>query len=704
MVISLEVLGSLIIDIDGGRMNVVFLDNNGAVRDEYTVLHGPDQDPPRISSTEAATETSVEVRFSERVDQASAETVLNYQIDNGINISSATLTDANTVKLMTTSHTVDVPYTLAVNNVEDLVGNIIAANSQGSYTYSDLRTLNIGVASGSDDAEESSSGSVDLESSDLELVEEGSTQTVGIRFTNLTIPQGAAITNAYVQFTADETGFMATFLSSISNAIIPFQVDEVNSGATSLTIEGEDVDNATTFTTVNGSISSRQRTTAAISWSPVPWLTVGEAGPDQQTPNIASVIEELVNRPAWVSGNAVVIIITGTGERTAESANGDSAGAPLLHVEYTLGGNHQPTVIISTPVNGSTFHLGDTVSFSGGATDVEDGDGTASLVWMSDLDGSIGTGSSFSKSDLSVGVHNITATAMDNEGETGFNSTTITVFAANTPVLVGAGDIADCNDIGDEQTAKLLETIPGTVFTLGDNAYPNGTEAEFNNCYEPTWGRHKARTRPATGNHDYDTPGASAYFNYFGAAAGDPAKGYYSYDVGDWHIIVLNSQCSKVGGCGSNSPQGQWLQADLAANPSTCTLAYWHHPVFSSSLPSTEGQDFWSLLYQAGADVILNGHAHVYERFAPQDPNGVADPVHGIREFVVGTGLGHGSFSGTAPNSEVQSDAPAGVLKLTLNATSYDWEFIPIAGETFTDSGSTSCVERSSSNQAPSAI
>jgi len=274
----------------------------------------------------------------------------------------------------------------------------------------------------------------------------------------------------------------------------------------------------------------------------------------------------------------------------------------------------------------------------------------------------------------------------------------------NTTVLVGAGDIAYCDRVEDDETAKLLENIPGTVYTLGDNAYPNGTDIEFNDCYDPTWGRHKARTRPSVGNHEYFTLGASGYFNYFGAAAGEVGKGYYSYDVGDWHIIVLNSECAEVGGCDSASPQGLWLQADLAANPRTCTLAYWHRPRFASG--SGDGgdigmQDFWSLLYQAGADIVLNGHNHFYERFAPQDPYGVADGVHGIREFIVGTGGGGFSSIGTIqPNSEVINDNTHGVLKLTLYPTSYDWEFIPIAGQTFADSGSALCVTPSS-NQTP---
>lgn len=270
-----------------------------------------------------------------------------------------------------------------------------------------------------------------------------------------------------------------------------------------------------------------------------------------------------------------------------------------------------------------------------------------------------------------------------------------TATGAPDLVLVGAGDIASCNSTGDEATAALLDEISGTVFTIGDNVYPSGTAAQFADCYDPSWGRHKARTRPSPGNHDYETSGAAGYFDYFGALAGDPAKGYYSYDLGEWHIIALNSNCSAVGGCGAGSPQEQWLRADLAAHPRACTLAYWHHPRFSSGRhgSNTAFQAFWQALYEYGADVVLNGHDHDYERFAPQNPSGVADPQHGIRQFVAGMGgRSHYLFEGSPiANSEVRNDDTFGVLKLTLHPTSYTWEFVPEAGKTFTDSGSEPC-------------
>ena len=267
---------------------------------------------------------------------------------------------------------------------------------------------------------------------------------------------------------------------------------------------------------------------------------------------------------------------------------------------------------------------------------------------------------------------------------------------ANTPaVLVGAGDIADCSNLsGAEATAKLLDQIPGTVFAAGDLAYPNGTQENFT-CYDKTWGRAKGRTRPAAGNHEFHSEGATYYFNYFGAAAGDPKDGFYSYDLGSWHIIVLNSECKQIGGCEAGSREEKWLRADLAAHPAACTLAYWHKPLFSSG--GTHGNDldmraFWQALYEAHADVVINGHDHDYERFGPQTPDAVADAAHGIREFVAGTGgKSHRPFGITKANSEVRNADTYGVLKLTLKPKGYDWQFIPEAGKTFTDSGSGAC-------------
>jgi hypothetical protein len=262
------------------------------------------------------------------------------------------------------------------------------------------------------------------------------------------------------------------------------------------------------------------------------------------------------------------------------------------------------------------------------------------------------------------------------------------------PVLVAAGDIASCNSNGDEATANLVKDIDGTVATLGDNAYESGTSAEYTQCYEPSWGQFKARTMPSVGNHEYYTAGASGYFGYFGAAAGDPNKGYYSYDLGTWHVVVLNSNCAEVGGCDTSSAQGRWLTDDLAAHPNACTLAYFHHPRFTSAKLGNNSAmgPFWEALYNAGAEVVLNGHAHVYERFAPQTPAGQADSAQGIREFVVGTGgRSLNAFGTVRANSEKRLNTADGVIKLTLHPNAYDWQFVTAPDGTVADSGSKSC-------------
>lgn len=281
------------------------------------------------------------------------------------------------------------------------------------------------------------------------------------------------------------------------------------------------------------------------------------------------------------------------------------------------------------------------------------------------------------------------------------------------PVIAAAGDIA-CNPAsgsfnGGAGTATncrqryTSDLLTGgdlaAVLTLGDNQYDNATLSEFLASYDPSWGRAKPITHPAIGNHEYLTAGAAGYFDYFGTEAGERGSGYYSFDVGTWHLVALNSNCSKLPagsgahGCDEGSPQNDWLEADLAAHPSECTLAYWHHPRYSSGghgnhvtmTPS------WRDLYAAGAEVVLNGHSHDYERFAPQDPVAGADP-QGIREFVVGTGgVGTTAFGTTKPNSEVRATGNFGVLRLTLHPNAYDWSFAAAAGSTLTDAGSAPC-------------
>jgi 3',5'-cyclic AMP phosphodiesterase CpdA len=261
-------------------------------------------------------------------------------------------------------------------------------------------------------------------------------------------------------------------------------------------------------------------------------------------------------------------------------------------------------------------------------------------------------------------------------------------------ILVGAGDVAECGDQDDEHTADLVAAIPGTVFLAGDNVYPDGSARQYRECYAPSWGQFLDRTRPAPGNHEYQTRGAAGYLDYFGSRATPDGATWYSWDAGDWHVIMLDSDCGAVGGCGTGSPQGEWLATDLAASDARCTLAVWHHPRFSSGDHGNHDfmEPFWQILYTADADLVISGHDHDYERFAPQDPNGKAHAERGIREFVVGTGgAGLRPFKTIRANSEIRDAKTHGVIRLELTSQGYGWNFVPVAGKSFTDSGSGVC-------------
>ena len=250
--------------------------------------------------------------------------------------------------------------------------------------------------------------------------------------------------------------------------------------------------------------------------------------------------------------------------------------------------------------------------------------------------------------------------------------------------------------------------MPGPLFTLGDNSYVDGTAQQFATCYEPTWGRHKARTRPVTGNHDYNTPGATGYYNYFngprcqnGPAGDRTLGGYYSYNVGNWHIVVLNSECGTspscgiLNGCAAGSPQEEWLRPDLANSPTNNIIAMWHRPRYSSSSDDAAHayvQPLWQALYKYGTDIYLGGHWHNYERLAPMDASGQPDDDFGIRTFVIGTaGVPvSGAFPNQRSTSQVPNSTAHGVMKFTLKEDSFDWQFYQVAGElpAFSDSGS----------------
>jgi PKD repeat protein len=338
-------------------------------------------------------------------------------------------------------------------------------------------------------------------------------------------------------------------------------------------------------------------------------------------------------------------------------------------------------------------------------------DTTNRSPWSYDVDWGDGNSSSGSKSTAGAitathaytteGSYRVSVTVTNGGGKSGSGSFNVTV---TDPVLLAAGDIADCRRTSDDATANLLDNLQGIVVPLGDNAYLDGTTDEYNNCYAPTWGRQKARSRPAAGNHDYNTPDAAGYYGYFGAAAGDPTKGYYTYTLGSWFVIVLNTGTDRPINYAVGSPQEVWLRNELATHSQQCVLAMWHHPRFST----VEGRDairpevgpIWNALYEYGVDLVLNGHDHAYQRFAAQTPDGVADANYGIPQIAVGTGGGEGLYAfgpiSTGSNLVVRNNDTWGILKVTLRAGGYDWQFIPAAGGTFTDSGSGTCHGRPS--------
>jgi len=542
------------------------------------------------------------------------------------------------------------------------------------------------IATGDDDGEEYSDGRVNRGSHELELVDAATNQTVGLRFTNVDIGQGNAIAHAYIQFTASSG----------------------STGAAALTIQAEAADDAGPLTSHYFGVSSRARTTASASWSPTGWVG-GDAGTAEQTVDIAPVIQEVVNRPGWVSGNAILIVITGSGTRTAWAYDGQPAAAATLHVEKMVD-NHPPQ-IDSFAAAPSPVDRGVPVTFTWSASSAEgqalsctldvNGDGTPEFTYS---DCNAGSGQSYTYGEGGTFDPALAVTDTDNT-----TVTSVQQLVVNQTVVIGAaGDIA-CDPtrsknrynkgLGTDAYCRELYTSdqliamqPDAVIALGDTQYEYGTLSAFMESYDPTWGRVKGITFPAVGNHEYLTSGASGYYTYFGSAAGDPSKGYYSWDLGNWHFVALNSNCSKAGGCSAGSPQESWLRQDLAAHPTACTLAYWHHPLYSSGAIGgrTWTYDIWQALLDNHADIILTGHDHDYERFAPQDNNGNYDPT-GITEFVVGTGGKSPSGLGTLqPNSMVFQSDIAGVLELTLKPTSYTFDF-QANNSPFTDSGSATC-------------
>jgi hypothetical protein len=392
----------------------------------------------------------------------------------------------------------------------------------------------------------------------------------------------------------------------------------------------------------------------------------------------------------YPSGSYVVTL-------TVRDSKGLSSAAASTNVNVS---NLPPTVNAGpdqSVVGGTSLNL--TVSFSDpGPTDFP---WAYTIAWG---DGATGAGSTNTQANPITASHLYPApgrytarvTVTDKDGAAGSDDIVVKVLdPATLQIFSGASNIASCGTDEDEATAQILDGLPGTVFALGDNVNPSGSAANYTNCYTPTWGRHKARTRAVVGNHEYDVAGANAFYTYFKPTVGDSAKYYYSFDLGPyWHVIVLNNTASVANGAGS--VEEQWLKADLAANTKPCTIAMFHYPLyFSSDDPTWHSASgvlpFWIDLYNANAEIVLNGQQYDYERFAPQDPGANLDPARGLRSFNPGTG-GYATSLPTsiAPNTEAISDA-YGVLKLTLGPDSYIWDFIPAPGYTFTDHGSGNC-------------
>jgi hypothetical protein len=400
----------------------------------------------------------------------------------------------------------------------------------------------------------------------------------------------------------------------------------------------------------------------------------------------APITWSLLNPPAGMTVSAGGLVswtpaVTGSFPVTLQASN--AVGTATQSFTVVVAAPVAPTITSTAVTQASNGRL---YSYQGTAT------GTLPITWSlvsAPAGMTVSSAGLVSWTPTASGTFPVQLQAQNVAGST-IQSYSVTVTTPVSQTLLAAGDISGCDTTGDTVTAALLAQHGGdAVATLGDNVYPTGAIDTFNACYQPTWGAHKARTFPAPGNHDYDDPGAAGYFAYFGGVAGSPGQGYYSYNLGTWHVIVLNSELN----FGATSPQVAWLQADLAATTASCVLAYWHKPRWTSGMYSDFGEHapFWDALYDANADVVLNGHDHNYQRFQPLNKAGVVDTARGIREFVVGTG-GRSHYATRADARRAAANGTTyGILKLTLFANSYDWQFIPEAGGTFTDSGTGTC-------------
>ncbi len=533
--------------------------------------------------------------------------------------------------------------------------------------------------------------------------------TNGVVLTFGTNPGGGTLTGG----TGAAVNGVATF-SSLS-------INQTGTGYTlKATVGGLADALSTTFNVTSGVVSAAQSTVVAVPAS----ITAGSG-----SSTITVTAKDAGGFP--VVGATVTLSVSGSGNTvTQPSAPANGSGVATGSLSSTVAGNKTVTAtangvaITQKPVVGVTAGpVSASVStVSASPASIVAGSGTSTItVTVKDafgnpvsgstvILGATGSGNTLTPPSGPTGSNGVatgglssTATGTKTVSATAgvlplTQTAAVTVTAAGSTVtFVGAGDIADCGNDNDAATAALISAMPSTtpVFVLGDNVYPNGTTSQFNNCYHPTWGAFKSRTHPSAGNHEYNSTNATPYFNYFGAAAGTPGEGFYSFDLGSWHVIVLNSNIST----GAGSAQDTWLLADLAAHQNLCTLAYWHHPLYSSIGGSGSGgavtssaRRFWDNLYAAGVDLVLNGHRHVYEVLAPMKPDGTADPVNGIRTIIAGMGgESGGDLTNLFPLSEVREGHTYGVLKLTLSASSYTWQFVPVAGSSYTHTGSGTC-------------
>lgn len=559
------------------------------------------------------------------------------------------------------------------------VATVVAAAPSGAGVES--VSLDLTVAAPADDAEEYPSGLVRTNSSDLELVAHaGGAQRVGIRFAEVPIPTGAVVTSAWIQFTAKAA----------------------SSGPADLIIAGEQTDDAAPFAPVDGSLTSRPLTGTMVEWAADPWNLPGAAAEAERTPDIAGILQEIVGRPGWIEGNAIAIYVTGEGTRVAHAAD-SGLGTPVLHLgldihvpdttiaESSTSGFDTTTTSFDTTTVAETTTLADTTTVPldttttvAGSTTVAD---TTTTVPPIDSDGD----------GVADPLDNCPSVPNPDQADADADLVGDACEAPGWNVVHGVADMTQCRGSnGDVEVAAMLEQSPGTILAAGDLAYPDASIDDFQQCFDPLYRSMAGRIRPAPGNleYDYGTQDAAGYYGYFESVTGVRPEPWYSFDQAGWHVISLNSNCKSIGGCREGSAQLQWLRDDLAAHPAECTLVYWHHPLFSSGHHGSDGRTstMFEAIYAAGAEIVLSGHDHTYERFAPQAPGGVADPTRGIRYFVVGTGGKSLYEAGTpAANSEYFDNSSFGALELTLGDGVYSWQFRSTGTGTNADSGSGTC-------------